>query len=254
MRDGPCVSKLRNTEIRVYCTLLIISSSSRLASSSLSPPSPSFLAFFRSGCRHSMSGSLLTEQVQQAPSQPPSTDIPQEGLAASLRAAALLTLKKKRKPVDNVPQPFPSNRAFAAPPSITLDYGTEISTGASSIASSPAVQPLASMPSVPDPMDVEGSISREEGEISDSEMSPADAPSKSGPSTPCPRQAELSIPQSLASPLAQPKIEPVSPTLSFATPSQPLAALSQPIALATSPPPIVDENHVRPGLTSESEF
>ncbi|OBZ68743.1 hypothetical protein A0H81_11119 [Grifola frondosa] len=82
--------------------------------------------------------------------------------AASLRAAALLTLKsKRRKPLSASDAPRP----VAVPPSIQLDYGQEEPSGASSIASSPAAPPAS--------IDVDDGQTREEGEISDSELPPA---------------------------------------------------------------------------------
>lgn len=193
-----------------------------------------------------MSGSHLVEQPPEAAAKPPATDSPTEDHAASLRAAALLTLKSKRRrlTISSSDSPHPP-RPTLAPPSIQLDYGSEEpSGGVSSIASSPAIQPVVSAAPVPEQMDVDDSQGREEGEISDSEStSTPPAPvvdTKAGPTPQIvqPDQATVRMP-----PPPVPKIEPISPLLSSAPTSTPSA-----VASVTGE----TQTHIRPGLASES--
>ena len=195
-----------------------------------------------------MSGSLLAEQAQEVPSQLPSSDPPTEDTAASLRAAALLTLRsKKRKVATNGSEPRLPPRAAVAPPSIELDYGSEAAAGSSSVATPSIPAPIPSAPVKSEPMEVDRSLSREEGEISDSEDPPVSLPPPPEPSTPRLKQVQPIAPQMLPLSLPIPKVEPMSPALGLAAPSQPSV-------LPTAPSPqSVDENHVRPGLPRESD-
>ncbi|KAH9933226.1 uncharacterized protein BXZ73DRAFT_101185 [Epithele typhae] len=171
-----------------------------------------------------MSGSVLAARTHTAPSHPP-PDTSVEDPAASLRAAALLTLrsKKKRKLTNDTPAP-PPPRAPLTPPSIELDYGTdEPVPPPSSIASSPAMQPTVPPP-VPQSRETMGSTKTPE------------------PHSPNLDHQVPAMTQMLPPPLPQPKLEPLSPALSFALPAQ------LPSALAASTPSVVDEAHVRPGL------
>ncbi|KAF7365121.1 MADS-box domain-containing protein [Mycena venus] len=99
--------------------------------------------------------------------------------ASSLRAAALLTLKsKRRKPVvDTSGASGLSQRPPPADTSVQLDYGQDdISSSPTDVAMPPAQLKL-------DPED--GQL-REEGEISDSEDAPIRDPPHPGPSSPVP--------------------------------------------------------------------
>ncbi|KAF5369264.1 hypothetical protein D9758_002784 [Tetrapyrgos nigripes] len=172
--------------------------------------------------------------------------------ASSLRAAALLTLKsKRRKPTNSqsVPSSTLPARPVAIDSSVQLDYGQE-----DSIASSP-----------PQAADPENGQAREEGEISDSEMDPTAASAKatSSPTT------------SLPNPSTIPSVS----DSSTETPPRPEGALK-----AESPPPaffdrisdvvppesqsassvtddansgqrsyFIDADHVRPGLEMNQE-
>ncbi|KAI0771192.1 hypothetical protein BD413DRAFT_64835 [Trametes elegans] len=189
-----------------------------------------------------MSGANLAQHTQAAPAQPATVDAT-EDYAASLRAAALMTLKSKRRKV-NVSQaePIPPQRTFAAPPSIELDYGQEEPTGTSSIASSPVMapaKPAAPPPPVDEPMDIDPSPAREEGEISDSEEAPPSPKAKIEPQSPTLVKAES------ATQIVPPKMNlspaPPSPAALASVPNLELPHISAASAL-------VDENHVRPGL------
>lgn len=192
-----------------------------------------------------MSGTSLAEHAQDAAAQPSTTA--SEDNAASLRAAALMTLKaKKRKPAVVKIETKPT-RSFAAPPSIELDYGQE--EGTSSIASSPVIPPATAAPPVPstaEPMNVDEGAAREEGEISDSEMVNSTPQPKLEPQSPVlhktrpivpPKQSES--PQRAPSPVAH------------ANPAAPLLLPHESFVSAPIPA-LVDENHARPGLASKS--
>ncbi|THG97297.1 hypothetical protein EW026_g4670 [Hermanssonia centrifuga] len=193
--------------------------------------------------------------------------------AASLRAAALLTLKSNRRkantgnevPVGLLPRPV----STAA--SIQLDYGTEEpSFGASSTASSTTTSAAIPRPApAPEPMEVDEV--REEGEISDSESTPGH---KSPPQQPASPRATPPNPRS--------RHQPLPPKLSLNESSAASSAIklptTAPIAVKTEPAPaaldqsvgptsatisaashrsvsypneamLVDEEHVRPGLS-----
>ncbi|KAI8978795.1 hypothetical protein BD414DRAFT_421433 [Trametes punicea] len=170
-----------------------------------------------------------------------------EDYAASLRAAALMTLKaKKRKATTSPAEPMRPHRAYPMTDTIELDYGQEEPVGTLSIASSsPAAatsaKPVASTSSVsvPEQMQVDGDSAREEGEISDSEMAP-----------PTP----MAKPESISPALE----EPSHTTAQKATglPQEPASVVAEipPVVIASPrvssavPPTLIDENHVRPGL------
>ncbi|KAH9851530.1 hypothetical protein C2E23DRAFT_732716 [Lenzites betulinus] len=188
-----------------------------------------------------MSGTHLVENAQDAGAQ--SSTHAAEDYAASLRAAALMTLKSKRRkaPVVKV-EPAPATRSIAAPPSIELDYGQEDAMGSSSIASSPAVAPAkvaAHLTQEPEPMDIDDSPGREEGEISDSEVSPPPPQMKLEPQSPVLEKRTLTTsPKPSASSTST-----AVPPLSLAQPLLPHESFESLVA-----PALVDENHARPGL------
>ncbi|KAJ6605679.1 hypothetical protein B0H10DRAFT_2076626, partial [Mycena sp. CBHHK59/15] len=146
--------------------------------------------------------------------------------ASSLRAAALLTLKsKRRKPVvDTSGSSGPSQRPLTTDTSVQLDYGQE------DIASSPTDVVMAPVPLKDSHPDMEDGQLREEGEISDSE----DSASKSIPG-----------------PSAVVKAE--SPTYNLLDriedPPHPRPSLT-PIPLGDH---FVDADHVRPGLAMNQD-
>ena len=92
-------------------------------------------------------------------------------------------------------------------------------------------------------MNVDEDQAREEGEISDSETAPPTPNSKLQPTAPMVAEQEKAAAQMPPPPL-KPKIEPMSPSLSLAVPST-LVFATEVTAVST----LVDENHIRPGLT-----
>ncbi|EPQ54458.1 hypothetical protein GLOTRDRAFT_129821 [Gloeophyllum trabeum ATCC 11539] len=120
---------------------------------------------------------------------------------SSLRAAALMTLKsKRRKPTSNVNQDASlSGRPAPVAPDIQLDYGDDASLSTTSNARPVATSapnelaPSSDTARLTDAMEVEEGQIREEGEISDSESPPPPKPlSVSSPtplSAPPPREA-----------------------------------------------------------------
>ncbi|EKM51972.1 uncharacterized protein PHACADRAFT_199476 [Phanerochaete carnosa HHB-10118-sp] len=219
-----------------------------------------------------MSGSNVVQQSIGALQEPVAA--PAEDFAASLRAAALKTLKsKRRKGSDGTDSlaVLPSRPLFSGPPSIQLDYGSEDPYAKSSsvsavtpTVSSPAtaVQPptLPPPPPAPGPMDVDEDL-REEGEISDSESMPP-------PKSP---QVPKRVPPTSSAPIKQPKERPilsplVPPSPSISTVSVKTESSSHvlydppPSSIQSSPnltrySPVadydmysIDEEHARPGL------
>ncbi|RDX50329.1 hypothetical protein OH76DRAFT_1482464 [Lentinus brumalis] len=190
-----------------------------------------------------MSGPHLVEQSPQPAVT--TADSSAEDTAAQLRAAALRTLKLKRRKLTGDSESTLPPRPIAQEQSIQLDYGTEEpSGGASSIASSPALRPVTSSASVPDPMDVD-SGAREEGEISDSEMSPPPSPVKPPLEPISSTSAQPPPPPAPMLPPALPKVEPMSPALSRAVAAR-VATISQ---------PTTSDKFVRPGLAmTEAQY
>ncbi|KZT09380.1 uncharacterized protein LAESUDRAFT_756996 [Laetiporus sulphureus 93-53] len=213
-----------------------------------------------------------TGQSQAMPSQPgpgPSpTSTTSEDLAASLRAAALRTLKSKRRKLETASETsaaLPSHRP-TEPTSIQLDYGQEELDGAPTSASSstkpsaaPASKPVPPpAPSFlkPDQKEQDESQTREEGEISESEPTTPTAPVvKPEPATPQLRSA----PQPMIKPQGKPPGFPKSPpiktesTVIIVKPPQPppsaasVASTSQ-LVPPRPPPFVINANHIRPGL------
>ncbi|CAL1712719.1 unnamed protein product [Somion occarium] len=228
-----------------------------------------------------MSSMVATESSQDPIHRPtgsgPSTT--SEDPAASLRAAALLTLRSKRKKQNASselssslpPRPVPAEATY-----FQLDYGQEEPpSGASSTASSSAAIP-APAPVIPSdtPMDVDDSQAREEGEISDSEEPPAAATPSALPKRP----SSLSMTSPAAKPKAAAPMTPEKKKVAISPPPRPPpmspspdknrhitaepAKLSK--VLTDMPPPAlparysqpviaVDPNHVRPGLDMTQE-
>ena len=120
-----------------------------------------------------MSSTMTTESHQDPGNRPTGSDSSLAVTEDVLRAAALRSLKEKRKKQQTVSSEFPSlpsRPAVSDPSSIQLDYGQADSP--SSIASSSAPLPTATKADAK--MDVDDAA-REEGEISDSEEEPDDA-------------------------------------------------------------------------------
>lgn len=199
--------------------------------------------------------------------------------ASSLRAAALLTLKsKRRKPVGE--QPMPIEPIARQPPvnTIELDYGQD---EVAPVSLKPATPPVPQAPSQLEApvVDMEDGQIREEGEISDSEeVSPADAappanmkrqptppPSKKkgGKQPPAPLDVSPILATGPSTPSRSsalvPKLE--SPSQSLLdritdTQGTPSTARPGPSDMVVDEPvrerPLVrlDANHVRPGLES----
>ncbi|KAI9573623.1 hypothetical protein HD554DRAFT_2013037 [Boletus coccyginus] len=167
-------------------------------------------------------------------------------MASSLRAAALLSRKRRR--VDPGASALPPR--LAQQPTLQLDYANDIPAPRSDPKLSPVLHPTA-----PEPTehmeDVEDGQIREEGEISDTEASP---PPPRSP-TPPPRLRQRPF---TSQPLESTKVEPPpsrieAPTTSPSEPSdarawQPASTSPESFMLETSTYRL-DANHVRPGLS-----
>jgi len=172
-------------------------------------------------------------------------------MASSLRAAALLSRKRRR--VDPGASALPPR--LAQEPTLQLDYANDNPPPRSDPKLSPVLHPTA-----PEPTehmeDVEDGQIREEGEISDTEASP---PPPRSP-TPPPRLRQRLF---TSQPLESTKIETFPPRppsrmeAPTASPSEPSDAQAwqpaslEPFMLETSTYRL-DANHVRPGLSSSS--
>ena len=137
-------------------------------------------------------------------------------IASSLRAAALLS--RKRRKVDPDASALPPR--LAQEPSLQLDYGN-------------------------DEQDIEDGQIREEGEISDTEASPPPRPSPTPPPRLRQRPFTLQPPEPL--PPSRTEVTPASPL----EPSDPQAwqPPAEPFLFETSTY-LLDAHHVRPGLSS----
>ncbi|GJE88385.1 hypothetical protein PsYK624_044680 [Phanerochaete sordida] len=214
-----------------------------------------------------MSGPTAVQQPSGSSQE--SSTTPAADPAAELRAAALKTLKsKRRKGADgpDAPAALPPRPLSTGTPSIQLDYGSEdpyakappVSAATPTAAPPPAAAkpaPPAPPPPAPGPMDVDDDL-REEGEISDSEsMPPPKSPQVS-------RQAPPPAPAKQAKDRAMPPpIVPPSPTVSVKTETSSHLLYDPPASSINSSPSIprysplndydtyaIDEDHVRPGL------
>lgn len=188
-------------------------------------------------------------------SRPSDTQTPQasDDPTASLRAAALRTLKaKRRKPITSeAPPSIPPRSLTAQTSSITLDYGEQDSSPRDT-----STVPKRSSSPVAQPMNVDDTSMREEGEISDSDTLPApskplrDTPlSVSRPSpkshrykrSPTPRRSPDPGPSTLVKADSLTRGLPPSPQRST-HPLTPVPPLEQ--------SPHIDEGYARPGLAS----
>ncbi|KIP02889.1 hypothetical protein PHLGIDRAFT_122053 [Phlebiopsis gigantea 11061_1 CR5-6] len=207
-----------------------------------------------------MSGPNAMEVEQSQPVQPSEPGITEDA-AASLRAAALKTMKaKRRKGPDgsDVPSTLPP-RPTVNTPSIVLDYGSEDQPETSTII--PAVNPTPtsaastkpSPPPAPVPMEVDEDQTREEGEISDSEsMPPPKSPSISRQTPRSASRPTAGRSSTMERPISSP---PVPPSISHSNTNVKVEPLPQRIP---EPSPayemyIVDDDHARPGLSLTEE-
>ncbi|KAH9948824.1 hypothetical protein B0H21DRAFT_203465 [Amylocystis lapponica] len=162
--------------------------------------------------------------------------------AASLRAAALLTLKSKRRKLGTVSEAATpvASRSTAIPTSIQLDYGQEEpSAGAPSPASSAPVAP------VPESNDGDDGQAREEGEISDSETTAS--PSLLARTEPKPSDKALG--KRPISPKSMPPPPSIAPAhVKMEPPTTPVLAEPAHIPMDIAPSFAMDADHVRPGL------
>lgn len=220
----------------------------------------------------SMSGLNAVQQLPDASQV--SVTAPAEDPAASLRAAALKTLKaKRRKGPDGTdgPSSLPTRLPSTSSPSIQLDYGSEDPYGKSPSVSiaAPTVSSPATVQQPPPPpppalasMDVDEDQTREEGEISDSEsMPPPKSPEVSRQAPP--PAPSVSVKQSLKERPMPPPIVPPSPSVSNVSVKTEASTHVLPDPPSSSPSlsrysPVVDydmyavdEDHVRPGLASQ---
>ncbi|KAG5648354.1 hypothetical protein DXG03_004926 [Asterophora parasitica] len=182
--------------------------------------------------------------------------------ASSLRAAALLTLKsKRRKAPAKAVAPILPPRPPPGEPAFQLDYGQEEGTGTSQDAPPP---PIAEPPA---PSSVTETQAREEGEISDEEGAEPTTATQPIPRTPTPtppRHQRHATPSTSAFPHTEPphpkpklsdRISDVPMTTGFAAFGQ-ASDFMQP---EPQPPPledlryILDSHHVRPGVALNQE-
>lgn len=219
--------------------------------------------------QHNYSQPTAQPQSAQSPSSDPSSSTAMD-TAQSLRDVALRTLKAKRKRSPGHTQNLPTApsrmrpTANIAPPSIQLDYGNNEPT------TTPPKPPAQPTKTTPTP--VVDTTPREEGEISDSETTPA-APAKPLDPLldPTARPFQPSRPITPAKPLSPArardaktvtatgdvKPEPTSPTIAMdvSVSRLPATTRSTPeIPGLSMPHYVVDENHVRPGLSRSSAF
>lgn len=221
--------------------------------------------------QHTSSRSAAQHASTQQSASDPSSSITMDA-AQSLRDAALRTLKAKRKRSPGHAQNLPTApsrmrpTANIAPPSIHLDYGNDEST---TTPPKPPVQPTKTKPS-PQPLPALDSTSREEGEISDSESTPTmSAKPLDPPLNPSARPFQPSRPITPAKPSPPALTKDANATTGVADmkPELPSLAIamdvSNPLLSSTSrstpeipglsmPHYVVDEHHVRPGLSSSS--
>lgn len=167
---------------------------------------------------------------------------------SSLRAAALLTLRSKRrsKPssseLSGQPSSMPSRLDNAVPSSVQLDYGNEDNSAkVSATRGSSSTKTKSAQP------EHEDGQTREEGEISDSETpSPAPASQSASPSLTKPAQQSPSQPASQTTPV----ISPAQPTTHLLrSPTSPTTATQPQKSLPEKA--VVDAAHIRPGVARE---
>ena len=184
------------------------------------------------------------EHQQQLQQPSPSLD-----MASSLRAAALLSRKRRRVDPDTSALP----PRLAPGPSLQLDYGNDDPADPKS---PPVLHPPAPKPTGLTE-DIEDGQIREEGEISDTENSPPPRRSPTPPprlrqrpfalQTQDPAKVEVPVPPPPPSYIKAPTISPQEPA--DTQPWQP--ASLEPFVLETSTYRL-DASHVRPGLSSSS--
>lgn len=219
-----------------------------------------------------------SQPTAQHPSTQSSSSDPSSSIAVdpaqSLRDAALRTLKAKRKRSPGHTQNLPTApsrmrpTANISPPSIQLDYGNNDST---TTPPKPPVQSTKTTPT-PQPPPVIDPTPREEGEISDSEATPGVPVKSLNPHlNPTARPFQPSRPITPAKPpsparmrdvkfvtaVADVKLEPTSPTTAMDVSASLLPATTRStpeIPGLSMPYYVVDENHVRPGLSRSSTF
>lgn len=215
-----------------------------------------------------MSGPTSSGQSEDTTQRASSTDSSAMAVdpAASLRALALSTLKKRKVAAPKAADPLPKHplRPITHDNSIQLNYGPEEpELGASSTASPGGGPPRARLSPPPQtvPMDVDDEQAREEGEISDSESTPVtkvtSTPPKTVPAKPQPTVLNLPM-KPTTSPLAAPSLLPdtdtdaptasssLSPSVSLVSP----IASSRQVALSIRETKVFDGSQIRPGLTS----
>ena len=225
------------------------------------------------GTRHTYS----QPAAQSASTQPPTSDSSSSVVmdtAQSLRDAALRTLKAKRKRSPGHTQNLPTApsrmrpTANIAPPSIQLDYGNNEST---TTPPKPPVHPTKTTPTR-QPSPAVDLTPREEGEISDSESTPT-VPAKPldpplNPTAKSFRPSRLITPAKPSLPtmtrdvkvvtgVADVKPEPTSPIIAIDVSAPQTSATTRytpEIPGLSMPHYVVDENHVRPGLSRSSIF
>ncbi|KAF7795162.1 hypothetical protein EIP86_006311 [Pleurotus ostreatoroseus] len=212
-----------------------------------------------------MSGPTNPSQAPQAAphASGSETTIAADDAAASLRAAALLTLKSNRRKAHTgieLPASLPPRPMITETP-FELDYGTEEpSTGTSSKPQSspaPAVTKLATL-ATSEPMDVDEGQGREEGEISDNESTmPPQASSRSVPPQAPPKARSPSKDRPSKSPIMPPpslKAD-LRPNSLPDTQIKPPAHLGHLSPSFDNTPMLIDEDHIRPGLSmSQAQY
>lgn len=210
--------------------------------------------------------------AQSSSSDPPTTIT--MDTTQSLRDVALRTLKAKRKRSPGRTQTLPTApsrmrpTANITPPSIQLDYGDNEST---TIPPKPPAHSNKTTPTPQQPTSVDATP-REEGEISDSETTLAvTAKPLNPPLNPTARPFQPSHSITPTKPLSPSRVrdvkfvtsvggmepEPTSPVIAMDIPTPRLSATTRStpeIPGLSVPHYVVDEHHVRPGLSRSSTF
>jgi hypothetical protein len=182
------------------------------------------------------------------PTQPSRTAGSASDFASSLREAALLTLKTKRRKATVAPLPAAALSRPAPPASsLQLDYGND--EPSSPLATSETTISSKSSASQAPPAQIEPGPAREEGEISDNE----DSPVEPKPSLPYPSKGKRPARQQVAASRGQraPSQPTSKPGQEKGTTKLTLQARITPqvSVLVSNPTPyVLDAEHVRPNL------
>lgn len=188
---------------------------------------------------------------------------------SSLRAAALSSMRSKRRKVGDKPKPvlvrhIPTTRPDSGPNAVLLDYGNEDAAAGdhqrsdgSSISTTEPNEPRTSTKRrrAASSDDLENEL--EEGEISDDAEEPIPAATASGhqvngQNSPIIKQERLPTPPMAASTPVDDGLRGMPSRGTQSMQSDATAPMRRPTSSSlASSKPMIDANHVRPGLTSE---